>query len=193
MHIPSTLRTTAALLLVTALAGCSSLWPGKGGKTPSASTPSTKMAGSVATPKAPASAPAAALVHTAEVQGTWQCDFQIQMGDDTAHFTYTDQFNSDGTLRAQAYLAYDMPSTQQQYAFVVQGNGHWRMEGNTITLIVPQVIQQDRSEHKNPDMLHDKDLVPEDLSDTWKVNAYRGKNMRVIAGSLADEMLCQKE
>ena len=101
--------------------------------------------------------------------------------------------NPDGTLKAQAYLVYDMRSTQQQYSFVVQGEGSWRMEGNAITLIVPKVVNQDRSETKHPELVNDKDLVPEDLSDTWTVQAHQGKNMRVIVGSLADEMLCQKE
>ena len=63
----------------------------------------------------------------------------------------------------------------------------------TITMIVPEVVKQDRSEHKKPELMQDKDLVPEDLSDTWTVQAHQGRNMRVVAGSLADEILCQKE
>jgi len=67
------------------------------------------------------------------------------------------------------------------------------MEGDTITLIVPEVVRQDRSRQKNPELLKDKDLVPEDLSDTWTVQAVQGSKMRVLVGSLADEMLCEKE
>ena len=128
-----------------------------------------------------------------DLHGVWECSFQIKMGEDAARFTYTNQFNADGTLKSQAYLVYQMPSTQQQYAFVVQGSGHWRAAGNTVTLMVPDVVRQDRSTHKNPDMVKDKDLVPEDLNDTWTVQARQGNNMRVLVGSLADEMLCQKE
>ena len=67
------------------------------------------------------------------------------------------------------------------------------MEGDTITLIVPEVIKQDRSTQKHPELINDKDLVPEDLSDTWTVKARQGQHLRVLTGSLADEMLCNKE
>ena len=58
---------------------------------------------------------------------------------------------------------------------------------------MPEVVRQDRSRQKNPELLKDKDLVPEDLSDTWTVQAVQGSKMRVLVGSLADEMLCEKE
>ena len=197
MQYQPLLRSTLCLLLIPALAGCSSLWP-FGGKKKEETAPapqSSSATGPSTTSKPAPQAPAAGngSISTLNLHGVWECSFQIKMGQDSAHFTYTDQFNPDGTLKAQAYLVYDMRSTQQQYSFVVQGEGSWRMEGNAITLIVPKVVKQDRSETKHPELVNDKDLVPEDLSDTWTVQAHQGKNMRVIVGSLADEMLCQKE
>lgn len=185
MSLTTLLRPLVCLLAVPTLTACSSLWPfGKKEAEPA--------------PKATAAASAAQAAKPVQLQaeylhGTWECRFQIQMGQDQASFTYTDQFNPDGTLKAQAYLVYELPSTQQQYSFVVQGNGHWRLEGDTITLIVPEVVKQDRSTQKHPELINDKDLVPEDLSDTWTLQARQGKNMRVQVGSLADEMLCNKE
>lgn len=197
MQYQPLLRSTLCLLLIPALAGCSSLWPfGDKKKEETAPAPQSSSATGPSTTSKPApQAPAAGngSISAANLHGVWECSFQIKMGQDSAHFTYTDQFNPDGTLKAQAYLVYDMRSTQQQYSFVVQGEGSWRMEGNAITLIVPKVVKQDRSETKHPELVNDKDLVPEDLSDTWTVQAHQGKNMRVIVGSLADEMLCQKE
>jgi hypothetical protein len=197
MQYQPLLRSTLCLLLIPALAGCSSLWP-FGGKKKEETAPapqSSSATGPSTTSKPAPQAPAIGngSISAANLHGVWECSFQIKMGQDSAHFTYTDQFNPDGTLKAQAYLVYDMRSTQQQYSFVVQGEGSWRMEGNAITLIVPKVVKQDRSETKYPELVNDKDLVPEDLSDTWTVQAHQGKNMRVIVGSLADEMLCQKE
>ncbi|MEG0973533.1 MAG: hypothetical protein RSD57_05710 [Comamonas sp.] len=193
MHLKTLMHASAVALLIPALSACSSWMPFKSkkeaepapiaGAAPAPSTPSP--------PKAPAATTAA--ISPANLHGVWECNFQIKMGEDSASFTYTNQFNDDGTVKSQAYLVYNMPSTQQQYAFVVQGSGHWRLVGNAVTLIVPDVVKQDRSTHKNPDMVKDKDLVPEDLSDTWTVQAHQGKNMRVVVGSLADEMLCQKE
>ena len=197
MQYQPLLRSTLCLLLIPALAGCSSLWPFGGKKkeeaapAPQSSSPSGSSTAGKPAPQAPV--PGSGSISPANLHGVWECNFQVKMGQDSAHFTYTDQFNPDGTLKAQAYLVYDMPSTQQKYSFVVQGEGSWRMEGNTITLIVPKVVKQDRSEIKHPELINDKDLVPEDLSDTWTVQAHQGKNMRVVVGSLADEMLCQKE
>ena len=195
MHLTTLIRTSTTLLLIPALTACGSWMPFKGKKeadpAPVAST--TPLNSTPQTPSAPAASPTPASVQTADLHGVWECNFQIKMGEDAASFTYTNQFNADGTLKSQAYLVYQMPSTQQQYAFVVQGSGHWRAAGNTVTLMVPDVVRQDRSTRKNPDMVKDKDLVPEDLNDTWTVQARQGKNMRVLVGSLADEMLCQKE
>lgn len=197
MQYQSLLRSTLCLLLIPALAGCSSLWPFGGKKkeetapAPQSSSAANPSTSSKAAPQAPTAGSGS--ISPASLHGVWECNFQVKMGEDSAHFTYTDQFNPDGTLKAQAYLVYDMPSTKQKYSFVVQGEGNWRIEGNTITLIVPKVVKQDRSEIKHPELVNDKDLVPEDLSDTWTVQAHQGRNMRVIAGSLADEMLCQKE
>ena len=188
MHLKTLLRAGVALVLIPALSACSGWMPFSKPKeaAPIASAPAT-----ASTPQAPAATSAS--VQAADLQGVWECRFRIKMGEDAASFTYTNQFKQDGSVKSQAYLVYDMPSSQLQYSFVVQGTGQWRVAGNTVTLIVPDVVQQDRSAHKNPDMVKDKDLVPEDLSDTWTVQAHQGKNMRVIAGSLADEMLCQKE
>lgn len=186
------LRATGAALLISTLAGCSWL-PFKSKKEAEPAPLATPAAAGAAskTPQAPAAS--SATIAAADLHGTWECQFQVKIGNDLATFTYTDQFNPDGTLKAQAYLLYELPSTKQQYSFVVQGSGHWRMQGSTITLIVPQVVKQDRSAQKHPELINDKDLVPEDLSDTWAIAARQGKNMRVVAGSLADEMLCHKE
>ncbi|WP_460482149.1 hypothetical protein [Comamonas humi] len=189
---PLLIRAAVLAAAPLALGGCS-LWPLK--KAPAA-PPAAQVA---QVPAAPASAAAAkaeapaARIAPAELHGVWECSFQIRMGEDVANFTYTDQFHSDGSLRSQAYLVYDMPSTRQQYAYVLQGEGHWRMQDGTITLIVPEVVRQDRSKQKNSELLKDKDLVPEDLSDTWTVQVAQGRKMRVLVGSLADEMLCEKE
>ena len=185
------LRPLVCVLAIGSLAGCSSLFSSKAKPAAAPASTANAPATASATPKAPAAASAS--ITPAQLHGVWECTFQIKMGEDAASFTYTNQFNDDGTLKSQAHLVYDMPSTQQQYTYVVQGAGHWRMAGSTITLIVPEVIKQDRSAHKNPDLVKDKDLVPEDLSDTWTVQAHQGKNMRVVVGSLADEMLCQKQ
>ena len=190
MHLTTLIRSSATLLLIPALTACGSWMPFKSKKE---AAPAPVAGAAAATPQAPAAPPTPVAVQAADLHGVWECNFQIKMGEDAASFTYTNQFNADGTLKSQAYLVYHMPSTQQQYAFVVQGSGHWRMAGNTITLMVPDVVRQDRSTHKNPDMVKDKDLVPEDLNDTWTVQARQGNNMRVLVGSLADEMLCQKE
>ena len=192
MYRTPLLRATGAALLISTLAGCSWL-PFKSKKEAEPAPLATPAAAGAAskTPQAPAAS--SATIAAADLHGTWECQFQVKIGNDLATFTYTDQFNPDGTLKAQAYLVYELPSTQQQYSFVVQGSGHWRMQGSTITLIVPKVVKQDRSEIKHPELVNDKDLVPEDLSDTWTVQAHQGKNMRVVVGSLADEMLCQKE
>ena len=185
MSLTTLFRPFVCLLALPALTACSSLWPfGKKEAEPAPKATATPAAAKAAHP-----APLA----PADLHGTWECRFQIQMGKDQASFTYTDPFNPDGTLKAQAYLVYELPSTQQQYSFVVQGTGHWRMEGDTITLIVPEVIKQDRSTQKHPELINDKDLVPEDLSDTWTVKARQGQHLRVLTGSLADEMLCNKE
>ena len=192
MHLTTLIRSSATLLLIPALTACAS-WMPFTGKKEAAPAPVAGAAVTSSTPTAPAAPATPIAVQAADLHGVWECDFQIKMGEDAARFTYTNQFNADGTLKSQAYLVYQMPSTQQQYAFVVQGNGHWRIAGNTVTLMVPDVVRQDRSTHKNPDMVKDKDLVPEDLNDTWTVQARQGKNMRVLVGSLADEMLCQKE
>lgn len=180
------IRTGLLVASSMALWGCS-LLPGKQA---APAAPPVAAASSAASADA---GKAAARIAPGDLHGVWECSFQIRMGEDVANFTYTDQFHSDGSLRSQAYLVYDMPSTHQQYAYVLQGMGHWRMEGSTITLIVPEVVRQDRSKQKNTALLKDKDLVPEDLSDTWTVQAVQGRNMRVLAGSLADEMLCEKE
>lgn len=175
-----------------ALSACS-LWPGKKApEAPAAEQPTAPAANSAPADTGKAGA-AAASIAPGDLHGVWECSFQIRMGQDVANFTYTDQFHSDGSLRSQAYLVYDMPSTRQQYAYVLQGMGQWRMEGSTITLIVPKVVREDRSKQKNPELLKDKDLVPEDLSDTWTVQVVQGRKMRVLVGSLADEMLCEKE
>lgn len=188
------IRTWLLAAAPLALSACS-LWPAK----QAAEAPLPTQAAAKSTPATNSAAPAeagkagAGRIGAGELHGVWECSFQIRMGEDVANFTYTDQFHSDGSLRSQAYLVYDMPSTRQQYAYVLQGTGHWRMEGDTITLIVPEVVRQDRSRQKNPELLKDKDLVPEDLSDTWTVQAVQGSKMRVLVGSLADEMLCEKE
>lgn len=178
----SAARTASALALCMAalgLQGCA-LWPfaQKGESAPA--------------PKAEVQ-PTSTSITPGELVGAWQCAFDIAMGPDSARFDYTDQFHPDGALRAQAHLVYDMPSTGQQHEFVVQGEGHWRMQGNTITLIVPRVVRQDRSARKRPELLRDKDLVPEDLSDTWTVQSRQGNTLRVLVGSLADTMLCHRE
>jgi len=191
MPLTPLFRTTCCLLLIPGLAACSSLWPSKKEAEPAPRAPQQAAPSDKPAPQAPA--PAAASISEADLAGVWECQFQISMGKDSASFTYTNQFNPDHTLRSQAFLAYDMPSSEQQYRFVLQGTGHWRMEGSTITMIVPEVVKQDRSEHKKPELMKDKDLVPEDLSDTWAVQAHKGKNMRVTVGSLADSMLCNKE
>ena len=195
MSKPLLIRAWLLVLAPLALSACS-LWPAK----KAAEAPPPAQAAAKSTPAANSAAPADAVgkagagrISPGELHGVWECSFQVRMGEDVANFTYTDQFHSDGSLRSQAYLAYDMPSTRQQYAYVLQGTGKWRMEGDTITLIVPEVVRQDRSRQKNPELLKDKDLVPEDLSDTWTVQAVQGSKMRVLAGSLADEMLCEKE
>ena len=191
MLYSSLLRPFVCVLAIGSLAGCSSLFSSKAKPAAAPASTANAPAAASATPKAPAAASAS--ITPAQLHGVWECTFQIKMGEDAASFTYTNQFKQDGSVKSQAYLVYDMPSSQLQYSFVVQGTGQWRVAGNTVTLIVPDVVQQDRSAHKNPDMVKDKDLVPEDMSDTWTVQAHQGKNMRVIAGSLADEMLCQKE
>lgn len=190
MPLTPLFRTTFCLLLIPGLAACSSLWPSKKEAEPAPMAPQQAPKDKPA-PQAPAAA--AASISAADLEGIWECQFQISMGKDSASFTYTNQFNADHTLRSQAFLAYDMSSTEQQYRFVLQGTGQWRMDGSTITMIVPKVVKQDRSEHKKPELMNDKDLVPEDLSDTWMVQAHKGKNLRVTVGSLADSMLCNKE
>ena len=194
MYRTTLMRATGAALLISTLVGCSSWMPFKSKKEaePAPLATQAPAAGASAnTPQAPTVTNAT--IAAADLHGAWECQFQVKIGEDLATFTYTDQFKPDGTLKAQAYLVYELPSTKQQYNFVVQGDGHWRMEGSTITMIVPQVVKQDRSTQKHPELINDKDLVPEDLSDTWTVQAKQGKNMRVIVGSLADEMLCHQE
>lgn len=190
MHCTTLIRATGAVLVASGLAGCAGWMPFKS-KPDAAPAPQATSTAPGKAPEAPATT--TATISPADLHGVWECSFQIKIGEDNARFIYTDQFNPDGSLRAQALLIYELPSTQQQYRFVVQGQGHWRMEGSTITLIVPQVVKQDRSAQKHPELIQDKDLVPEDLSDTWTIQARHGKNMRVLAGSLADEMLCNKE
>ena len=199
MSIQPLLRPLACTLLIASLTGCASMWPwGSKNKeaepAPQSSAPAKPADIPAATPAGPqAPASTAASISAADLEGLWECRFNVTMGQDRASYIYTNQFRADKTLKSQAHLDYELPSTKQRYSFVLQGVGHWRMEGNTITLIVPKVSKQDRSTQKHPELMRDKDLVPEDLSDTWQVQAHQGKNMRVIAGSLADEMLCQKE
>ncbi len=195
MHVPPLNRVAlvaGAALLLSTLAGCA--WMPFQKKAEAAPAPlATTHADHSHSAGKKAAATAAPTLTPADLQGQWECQFQAMIGEDRASFTYTDQFNADGTLKAQAYLVYELANTPQPYRFATQGSGHWRLEGNTITLIVPQVIKQDRSDTKHPELLNDKDLVPEDLSDTWTVLARQGKSMRVAVGSLADEMLCSQE